>query len=175
MKVPFRTLVLSVALMLVTSHHLRAPISEIATPTPTPRQQSEKPRPKSSPKPKPKGEASASATSSVSQQATKQARFAGTWVGTLPIVPFGDTATQVVVDPTETSVVVQDSRGKYVSEKTQLVGDTLQVFSTSPNGFLPNAFHAKYSITPEPDGKTARIRFQAFMNDETAIFRRVAE
>ena len=156
------------ALLLATAQRLPAPISEIESPTPTP-EQSIKPKPKRAPKPKPKPEARASATSSVRQQAAKQNRFAGTWVGTMPEVPWGNVATELVVDQTETTMLWQEGATRKGLEKTQLNGNTMEAT------FFVGGFYERWSLTPKPDGKTASVRLTAYLNDQTAVFHRVAE
>lgn len=53
--------------------------------------------------------------------------------------------------------------------QAQVNGGTIE--ATFPNGIATFAF----SITPDPGGSTAQVRLQAFMNDNTATFRRIAE
>ena len=154
-----------IAALLIAAHRLPAPIVEETTPTPGP-EQSAKSKPKPLPKPKPKSETSESATNPVRQQPSpKQSRFAGTWVGTMPEVPWGNVATELVVDQTETTMVWQESGARKGLVKAQLSGNTLQAS-------FPGWARPIWSLTPEPDGKTARVRLQAFMNDQTAVFHR---
>src|SRR5712691_4510272 len=89
------------ALLLMTADRLPAPIQEIPeSPTPAP-EQSAKPKPKPPAKSKPKSEASVPATNSAGQQpSSTQSRLAGTWVGTMPEVPWGNVQTELIVDPT---------------------------------------------------------------------------
>lgn len=157
-------------LLFVTAQRLPAPIQEVQeTPTPAPTVASTaKPKPKPSPKPKPKAEASESATSALkSQVRPKTSRFAGKWVGTMPEVPWGNIATELIVDDTGigTTMQWQESGKQKVTEKARLSGDTLQ--ATFQVGVA-----ATWSLTPQPDGATARVRLQAFMNDQTAVFHR---
>jgi len=157
-----------IALLLITAHRLPAPISEESTPTPPP-EQSAKQKRKPLSKPKPKPEASESATNPAKQQRTsKQSRFAGVWVGTMPTFPMGPAAVVLTVDSTETTMAM-NWRGSTVTVKAQRNGDTLQ--ATSPEGIYTNT----WSLTPQPDGTTARVRMQAFMNDFNAVFHRTAE
>src|ERR1700686_681210 len=178
------------ALLLIAPHRLPAPISEESTPTPPP-EQSAKPKLKPSSKPKPKPEASESATNSVKQQRTsKQSRFAGNWVGTMPTIPWGNLESVVTIDSTETNMAVSwyeaadagnakthdhfkpsptSARGhatdKPAFAKARLAGDTLTASFPAP---LPGT--STWSITPQADGATARVRMQAFMNDFSAVF-----
>jgi|ERR1700731_3388499 len=160
-----RVVLVIVALVLVGAHHLPAPISEESSPTP-PQEQSAKPKRKPLPKPKSKSEPSEAAANSVQQQRTsKQTRFAGIWVGTMPTFPMGPAAVVLTVDSTETTMAMT-WRGSTVTVKAQRNGDTLQ--ATSPEGVYTNT----WSLTPQPDGVTARVRMQAFMNDFSAVFHR---
>ncbi len=170
MKLSFRTLLVSVLLLMATQR-LPAPIQEISeSPTPAPTvAPTAKPKSKSSPKPKPKSETGESATNSVRQQSSsKQNRFTGTWVGTMPEVPWGNVATELVVDQAEATMVWQES-GKpktALAAKTTLSGDTLS--ARFPTGMTT----AVWYISPRSDGVTANVRLTAFMNDQTAVFRR---
>ena len=152
------TLPLAVVLLFVTAHRLPAPISEIPeSPTPAPTvAPTAKPKSKPLPKPKPKSEASASATNPVrGQPSSKQSRFAGTWVGTMPEVPWGNVATELVVDQTETTMEWQESGKQKGHAKAKLSGNTLQ--ASFPAGMTT----ATWSITPQSDGVTAQVRLQA--------------
>ena len=161
-------LLLGAVLLLATAHRLPAPIQEVPeSPTPVPTvAATAKPKPKPSPKPKAKAEASESAPSpSKRPVGPKTSRFAGKWVGTMPQVPWGNVATELIVDETGTTMQWQESGKQKGTEKTRLSGDTLQ--ATFPVGVA-----ATWSLTPQPDGATARVRLQAFMNNQTAIFHR---
>lgn len=155
-------------LLFVTAQRLPAPIQEVQeSPTPAPTVASTaKPKPKPSPKPKPKAEASESAPSPLKPQVgPKTSRFAGKWVGIMPEVPWGNIATELIVDETGTTMQWQESGKQKGTEKARLSGDTLQ--ATFQVGVA-----ATWSLTPQPDGATARVRLQAFMNDQTAVFHR---
>lgn len=183
---------LTVAMLLITAHRLPAPIVEDTTPTPA-----EIAKPKLKRASKPKSEASESATNPVRQQpSSKQSRFAGTWVGTMPTIPWGNLETVLTVDSTEMSMAVSwyeaadsgnrkthdnfkpapaSARGhaaaKLAFAKARLDGNALTASFPAP--LLGTS---TWSITPQPDGTTARVRMQAFMNDFTAVFHRtVAE
>jgi hypothetical protein len=160
--------ILVAALLLATAPRLPAPISEIESPTPTP-QQSAKPRPKPSLRPKAQTDRERvchGLRQTIGNEAKPLHRHLGRHDAGSSV---GGTATQMVVDPTETSITVQDSRSRYVSEKTQRDGDTLQGF------YAAGLVKWTWSLTPNSDGKTAQVRFQEIMNDQTAVFRRVAE
>jgi cytoskeletal protein RodZ len=158
---------LTIAFLFVTVHRLPAPIQEIPeSPTPAP-EQAAKPKPKGTTKPK--SEASESATNPARQQPTsKQSRFAGTWSGVMPEVPWGDVPTELIVDQSESTMEWRET-GKpktAVAAKTTLTGDTLS--ARFPTGMTT----AVWYISPRPDGATANVRLTAFMNDQTAVFRR---
>ena len=83
----------------------------------------------------------------------------------MPEVPWGNVAVRLVVDPTETTMEWWGAGKSHGIAKAQLSNNTLQAT-------WPTSFSATWSVTPEPDGKTARVRLQAFMNDQTAVFQR---
>lgn len=167
MKSFIRPLAVTIAL-LISAHRLPAPIQEVPeSPTPAP-EQSAKPRSK----PKPRSEASESAAAPARQKPSpKQSRFAGTWAGIMPEVPWGNVPTELVVDQAEATMVWQEG-GKpktAVAAKTTLNGDTLS--ARFPTGMTT----AVWYISPSGDGITATVRLTAFMNDQTAVFRRTAK
>jgi hypothetical protein len=154
--------------LLISTHRLPAPISEVETPTPTP-EQSAKPKPKSLLRPKKIRTADSSTTPARQQPISKQSRFAGTWVGTIPAFPTGAQDTILTVDSKETTMShLWTSHPPTDIAKAEIVGDTIRA-----------TFHANvtftFSVTPKPDGVTAIVRLQAFMNDDTAVFHRAAE
>lgn len=189
-----KSLGLSAVVLLLATHQLPAPISEESTPTPT-LEQSAKPKTKPLPKPRPKSEASESPANPIRQQRTsKQSRFAGNWVGTMPTIPWGNLESVVTIDATETNMAVSwydaadagngkihdrfkpsppSARGhvsaKPAFAKAHLDGNTLTASFPAP--LLGTS---TWSISPEPDGVTARVRMQAFMNDFSAVFHRTA-
>lgn len=167
-------LILCPLILLLTTLQLPAPIQELPeSPTPTPERSA-----------KPKVNASKSETTPTQETRTppraaratppakptvaqsKAARFAGTWVGTMPEVPWGNVATELVVDQTETTMEWQESGKQKGHAKAKLSGNTLQ--ASFPAGMTT----ATWSITPQSDGVTAHVRLQAFMNDQTALFHR---
>jgi len=158
-------------ILLISAHRLPAPIQEIPeSPSPAPTvAPTLKPKPKVSPKPKPKSEASKSATNPLRQQpSSKQSRFTCTWMGTMQTFPAGNQTTVLAVDPTETTMTVTWF-GKQTVAKAQLDGDTLRA-TFPPPPFQPQAH--TWSLTPQPDGVNARVRFQCFLNDFMAVFHR---
>lgn len=160
-------LFLPIALLLITAHRLPAPISEVETPTPPAPTVAPKSRPL--PKPKPKSEASESATKSVRQQpSAKQSRFAGTWAGVMPEIPWGDVPTELIVDQNENTMEWRET-GKpktALASKAIVAGDTLS--ARFPVGLTT----AVWYISPQSDGVTANVRLTAFMNDQKAVFHR---
>jgi len=168
----FGRLCLICCVLLITAQRLPAPISE-ESPTPAPEHLA-KSKAKRTAKSKTSGAESESSSNTQSRAAAKPAptpnkRFAGTWVGTMQTFPMGPAAVVLTVDSTETTMAMT-WRGSTVTVKATRNGDTLQ--ATSPEGIYTNT----WSLTPQPDGATARVRMQAFMNDFTAVFHRtVAE
>ena len=144
-----------------------APIVEEEKPTPAPEEQTTKSKRKSVEK----SEASKPAEAAKSKESSKpKERFAGTWTGIMKTFPAGNQTTQIVIDSTETTMTVAWF-GKTASAKAQLNGDTLQA-TFPPPAFQPESHH--WAITPQPDGVSARVHFQCFLNDFTAVFHRVA-
>ncbi len=85
-------------------------------------------------------------------------------------IPWGNWAVVLTVDPNEATITSEINGGKPEVKKAQRNGDMLQ--ATFPAGLTV----ITWSLTPQPDGATARVRMQAFMNDFTAVFHRtVAE
>lgn len=151
------------AVLLFFVHRLPAPIQEVPeTPTPPAVAPQSKPLPKS----KPKSEPGDAATNSAPRQMNpKQSRFAGTWVGTMAEVPWGNVATALVVDQTEATIEWQEGGKRKGLTKAKLTGNTLQAS-------FPGWAHPTWSLATQPDGATALVRLQAFMNDQTAVFHR---
>ena len=156
-------------LLIISAHRLPAPISEVETPTPA--KQSAKPKQRKLPKSTPKSVATESTSNPARQQpSSKQSRFAGTWVGTMQTIPWGNWAVVLTVDPNEATITSEINGGKPEVKKAQRNGDMLQAT------FAAGLTVITWSLTPQPDGATARVRMQAFMNDFTAVFHRtVAE
>jgi hypothetical protein len=158
-----KVLILAVTLAIASSHRLPAPVIEESQ-TPAPEETGN--RKKSKPK-----------TSAVDLGSPGQARiaktsapippkkFAGTWSGVMPEVPWGDVQTELVVDQTETTMSWGDVGKKKTFAKTQLSGDTIS--ARFPAGFTT----AVWYITPRADGG-ANVRLTAFMNDQTAVFQK---
>jgi len=155
-------LCLTTAFFLIAAHRLPAPIQEIPeSPTPA-SEQSAKPKPKRTSEPTTRHASSPSPTPGISK------KFAGKWSGIMPEVPWGNVQTELIVDPTETTMEWRDSlNSKPATAKAQLNGNTL-------SALFPGWPRPVWSITPDPGGNTAQVRLQAFMNDDHAVFRRVS-
>ena len=168
MNVAIRCLMVA-GLLTVSVHRLPAPISEESTPT-LPPEQSAKSKPKSPPKLKPRSDASEPAPNPARQQpSSKQSRFAGSWVGTMQTFPWGNWAIMLTVDANESTMTEQINGEKPEVRPARRNGEMLQ--ARFPAGFTT----ITWSLTPQPDGTTANVRFEAFMNDFNAVFQRTAE
>jgi hypothetical protein len=156
-------------LLFATAHRLPAPIVEEEKPTPTPASAQTAKEKKSSIKSKATPQPKQASRATPEQKASvKQKRFAGTWVGTIPAFPTGPQETRLTIDPSET-IMHHEWVGHPPENdaRAEIIGDTLRA-----------AFHEAipftFSLTPLGNGMTAQVRLQAFMNDQTAIFHRVA-
>jgi hypothetical protein len=161
-----RSITFGLIILLLGARQMPAPIQEIPeSPTPVPAF-TNTPKPKKSPaKPKPTPLPNEPGKTPNRSPSVQPSRFAGKWVGTMPEVPWGNVATELIVDPSESTMEWQESgRGKGRSV-AKLNADTLQAS-------FQVGVTATWSLTPQPDGATARVRLQAFMNDQTAIFHR---
>lgn len=154
--------------ILMIAQRLPAPIVEEEKRTPTPAS-AQTPKEKKSIKSKATPQLKQASRATPEQKASvKQKRFAGTWVGTIPAYPTGPQETRLTIDPSET-IMHHEWVGHPPQNdaRTEIIGDTLRA-----------AFHEAiaftFSLTPLGDGTTAQVRLQAFMNDQTAIFHRVA-
>jgi hypothetical protein len=167
-----------------------APIVEEEKPTPAP-EQTAKPKTKRAVESQP----NRATTSSHAESAPASARskkFAGSWVGIMPTIPWGNLPSVVTVDSRETAMAMSwyeagepgnpkiyrqfkaapaSERGHVAAKPAfaaaRLDGDTLTATFSAP--LLGSS---TWSITPQPDGTTARVRMQAFMNDFTAVFQK---
>ena len=156
----------------MTASHLPAPIQEITeTPTPVAEQSAKPTRAKSSASSlsSEKNE-KAAVQKSVAKSSPDQSRktFAGTWIGTIPAFPTGPQETVLTVDPTETKMQQTWVGHRTAVAQARIEGDTLRATYTGGVTYT-------WSLTPLPDGVSARARLQAFMNDQTAIFHRVVK
>jgi len=155
--------VLFLAFFFVTTQRAPAPIQEIQ----------ESPTPASTAKAKTKSKATSSPNESSKSDAKKRpapktSRFAGKWIGIMPEVPWGNMATELTVDPSETTMHWTESGKEKGTGKATINGDTIQA------SFVVGVSEI-WSLTPMGDGSTARVRLQAFMNDQNAVFHRVAK
>jgi hypothetical protein len=160
----FRLRLLFILAFFAAIHRLPAPIQEIQeTPTPARAEPTKKSRPKPT----------ESETKSIAKPSPTTAgkKFAGTWSGIMPEIPWGNVQTELIVDQNETTMEWRDKIGsdsKALTAKTTLNGNTLS--ARFPVGFTT----AVWFITPHADGVTADIRMTAFMNDDHAVFRRIS-
>ena len=174
-------------LLLVVPQRLPAPIVEEEKATPAPEEQA-KPKAKHSKKTK-SDESQAPARQQVSP---KQSRFAGDWAGTMPTVPWGNLPSVVTVDSTETTMAVSwyeagepgpaktyqhfkpapASERAHAATKPAFAKARLEADTLTASFPAPLLGSSTWSITPQPDGATARVRMRAFMNDFTAVFHR---
>jgi hypothetical protein len=159
--------VLAAVLLLIPVHRLPAPIQELQeSPTPapastkTPKLKKSPTRTKATPQP------NESSKSPRRTAAPSTNRFAGKWIGTMPEVPWGDVPTELIVDQAGTTMRWQESGKQKGTSVATVNGDTVQAS-------FQVGVTATWSLTPQRDGTTARVRLQAFMNDQTAIFQRV--
>ena len=162
---------LIVASVLFTSaHRLPAPVQELPeNPSPTPGSE-----PSQTTKPKKPSVKRKSTT--VTREAKKsspvqnigKSPFAGKWVGTMPEVPWGNVATELTVDATGTTMQWQESGKPKGIAKTEPSGGTLRAH-------FQVGVAETWSLTPLGNGTTAKVRLQALMNDQTAVFHRVSE
>ena len=158
-----KILILMVILGIATSHRLPAPvIEESQTPAPEETAKRKKSRPKTSAAESP---SSAQIRTAATSAPNPPKKFAGTWVGVMPEVPWGDIQTELIIDSTETTISWGDTLLKNrPAVRTQLVGDTL-------SAQFPGWAKPIWYITPRGDG-SATVRLTAFMNDQTAVFQR---
>jgi hypothetical protein len=190
MKMRPTILIAIVFLLLASSARLPAPIVEEDKATPPPQEQAP---PKAKHSKKPTSDESKVPVKPRTSPA-KQSRFAGDWTGVMPTIPWGNLPSVVTIDSSETLMAMswyeagepgspktyrhfkaapESERGhaaaKLAFAAARLEGDTLT--ATFPAPVLGSS---TWSITPQPDGTTARVRMRAFMNDFTAVFHRTA-
>jgi hypothetical protein len=182
------------AWLFMTANRLPAPIVE-PTENPTPAAEEEGTKRSAKPKRGVESQTDRVATSSHALSAPGPARvkkFAGSWVGTMPTIPWGNLPSVVTVNSTETAMAMSwyeagepgnpkiyrqfkaapaSERGHVAAKPAfaaaRLDGDTLTAAFSAP--LLGSS---TWSITPEPGGTTARVRMQAFMNNFTAVFQK---
>ena len=182
--------------ILMIAHRSPAPIVEEENPTPAAEERA--PKTKHSAKSKPSPEQSESAETKQPRREIAKAssparsKFAGNWVGIMPTVPWGNLPSVVTIDSSETAMAMSwyeaddQAKGKIHQHfkaspesardhaaanpayaQAQREGDT--IIASFPAALLGKS---KWFLTPQPDGVTAKVRMQAFMNDFTATFRR---
>jgi hypothetical protein len=154
----------AVAFLLITAHRLPAPIVE-ENPTPAPKQVI-KPKPKRSTQSKPDHATTPSRVVATPTPARSK-KFAGTWSGIMPEVPWGNVPTELIVDQNESTMDWrEEGKSKAGIMNAMISGGTLSA------RFAIGFTTAVWYISPRPDGTTANVKLTAFMNDQTAIFQR---
>jgi hypothetical protein len=184
------------AWLFMTAHRLPAPIVE-PTEKPTPTAEEEGTKRSAKAKRGVESQPNRATTSSHAGSTLASARakkFAGSWVGTMSTIPWGNLPSVVTVDSTETAMAMSwyeagepgnpkiyrqfkpapaSERGHVLAKPAyataRLDGDTLTATFSAP--LLGSS---TWSITPQPGGTTARVRMQAFMNNFTAVFQRTS-
>ena len=153
--------------LLITAHRLPAPVQEISE-APAPAQTV---RPAKAPKAKTRSESNAAkptpAPTTTADSQRHAAVLAGKWSGTIQTVPWGPWAVTLTVGEGETSVTQQVNTDAPVTTVAHRNGEMLQ--ARFPAGLTT----ITWSLTPLADG-TTQVRFQAFANDFSTIFHRVA-
>ena len=163
MKSPLRFLILLVSIFVI-AHRSPAPIVEEEKPTPA-REQAAKPKTKRFIESQGNRRTTSSRTTPT-QTPAKAKRFAGTWVGTMQTIPWGNWAVVLTVDANESTMTEQINGEKPEVRPARRNGEMLQ--ARFPAGLTT----ITWSLTPQPDGTTANVHFEAFMNDFTAVFQR---
>lgn len=157
-------LFLTVALLLMTTHRLPAPIQEVPeSPTPTPAvAPAAQPR-KSPPKPKAKPQTK-TATTSLQAGAT---RFAGTWTGRIKFWEAGDVDVTLVINAEGTSVR-QSSKPAYGPWTRPLTyNGKLLSWQTGPTNTVA------WTLTLNPDEQSALVTRTWSGTQNRAIFKRL--
>ena len=153
-------------LLFLSAQQLPAPILE-ENPTPAP-EPSAKPKAKRVIEPKRERTATPSRAAPTPTPAPSK-KFAGTWSGIMPEVPWGNVPTELIVNEDETTMEWRESgKSKAGITKANLNGGTLS--ARFPIGFTT----AVWFVSPHADGITADIRMTAFMNDDQPVFRRTS-
>jgi hypothetical protein len=171
----FARCALVIVALLISTHRLPAPISEVPeSPTPKP-EQSVKPRPKRTAKPT-VSESSESSTKRQtaspqpkSQPTPNQTPFAGTWSGTMNISLFGDVGYTFLIEPAQTTVKMWGSNKP--SEILHAKADVCPS-SVGADGISWNWSAWRWTLKPYPDGKTALVKVAGPFQNGSAVFTR---
>src|ERR1700730_4658596 len=110
----------------------------------------------------------------------------------MPTIPWGNLESVVTIDSTETNMAVSwyeaadagnakthdhfkpsptSARG-HATDKPAFAKARLAGHALTASFPAPLLGRSTWSITPQADGATARVRMQAFMNDFSAVFHR---
>jgi hypothetical protein len=176
--------------ILMIAERAPAPIVEEEKPTPAPGE-SAKPKPKRNAESQ-TNRASTSSRTAATPSPAKTKKLAGSWVGTMSTIPWGNLPSVVTIDSTETAMAMSwydgdepgnpkvyrhfkpspSSERGHVAAKPAFAAARLEGDTMTATFSAPLLGSSKWSITPQPDGKTARVRMEAFMNNFTAVFQR---
>ncbi|PYJ27356.1 MAG: hypothetical protein DMF24_02990 [Verrucomicrobia bacterium] len=163
-----RTCFLIATLLVVTAHHVPAPIVEEEKPTPAPASKEESKPKKTRPKSKSVETGSRAKSLSKSSQTLSlqgPARFAGTWSGMINQGVLGDIAISLIINATGTSVQETSKIGTF-AYPAAIGGNTM----TWKSGWLSEI---GWTFTPNNDGKTAVVTAtSAFGVNGSATFQR---
>ena len=173
----WRSVSLTLALLLITTHRLPAPIQEIPeNPTPAPQESVSQQKPKHSAKSKPHAEQhEASTKRHESTQATQikarkpenQSRCAGIWTGVLSFGILGTAEETLTIDSTGTVVVEKNQFGSATHPATW-DGTTVTFQSGALNEIA-------FTLAPNADGQTAVVTANSlFISNPGAAFRKIA-
>ena len=173
----WRSISLTLALLLITAHQLPAPILEIPeNPTPAPQESVSQRKPKHSAKSKlnveqreasNKRHESAQATRIKAQKPENQSRCAGVWTGVLSFGIVGTSDETLTIDPTGTVVAERNQFGS-ATHRATWDGATVSFQSGALNEIA-------FTLTPNADGQTAVVTANSmFISNPGAAFRKVA-
>ncbi len=153
------------SVMLLTTHRLPAPISEIPTPAP---ERSAKPKSERTIKPKITNESSESSrkrqTPSPRQATAKPSPFAGTWVGTAKLGIYGNVGFTLVVNAAGT--VVNERSSAFGSHTCNCKNDGKTIRWQSGAWFQAGS----RMLTPNPDSKTAVVTCSNGLLHTSSVF-----
>jgi hypothetical protein len=154
------------SVMLLTTHRLPAPISEIATPTPASKEETKPKKTRSKSRTvESESKTKSAPKSSATQSLQGPARFAGTWRGTIDFGIFNGSAdVTLAIDASATSV---NETNRFISGTRALKNN-----GTSVSWREASFNSASWTFTPNPDGKTALVKLTDILINSSAVFRR---